>query len=65
MADMRRVEGARIYQYSINSVLAEKGYPALVAARSESCLAAIVLVNAVEILAESCHVGSAELYCGA
>jgi hypothetical protein len=65
MAYMRRVEGARIYQYSINSVLAEKGYPPLVAARSESCLAAIVLVNAVEILAESCHVGSAELYCGA
>jgi hypothetical protein len=65
MADMRRVEGARIYQYPIVSVLAEKGYPALVTARSESCLAAVVWVNAVEILAESCHVSSAELYCGA
>jgi hypothetical protein len=47
MTDMGRVEGARIYQYPIDSVLAEKGYPAIVTARSESCLAAIVLVNAV------------------
>jgi hypothetical protein len=36
VADMRRVEGAMIYQYPIDSVLAEKGYPALVTARSES-----------------------------
>ena len=65
MADMGRVEGARIYQYQIDSVLAEKGYSVLVTARSESCFAVIVLVNAVEILAESCHFSSAELYYGA
>jgi len=61
VADMRRVEGTRIRQYPIDSVLAEKGYPALVTARSESCLGAIVLVNAMEILTESCHFSSAEL----
>ena len=65
MADMRRVERAIIHQYSIDSVLAEKGYLALVTARLGSCLEAIVWINAVEILAESCHVSSAELYCGA
>ena len=65
MADMGRVEGARIYQYPIDSVLAEKRYLALITARLESCLVAIVLVNAVEILAESCHFRSSELYCGA
>jgi len=64
VADMGRVEGARIYQYPIDSVLAEKGYSVLVTARLESCFAIIVLVNAVEILTESCHFSSAGLYYG-
>ena len=65
MADMGRVEGARIYQYPIDSVLAEKRYLAIITARSESCFVVIVLVNAVEILVESCHFRSAELNGGA
>jgi hypothetical protein len=61
VSNMRRVEGAIVYQYAIDFISVEKGYHSPVRARFESCFPAIVSVNSVEVMPEGRHCSGPEL----